>query len=228
MKATLDNNHKIIALHGFLGSPKDFKSLKLNNLYAPYLYAMTTSSLEHWVNNFDQFVKNNCVLMGYSLGGRLALHALLKSPHKYKAAIIIAAHPGLKYEHDRIERLKTDYIRSRWFLEHDFDYALNLWNSLAIFKDSQTLKISKNEVCTKTLALMLNNFSLGKQEYLVPKINKLSLPILWLCPYSERSNVAEVKLCHSLSKIIFVNYSHRLLQNFKEISTYCENFLSKI
>jgi len=35
------------------------------------------------------------VLVGYSMGGRLALHALLEPGHPWQAAVIIGAHPGL-------------------------------------------------------------------------------------------------------------------------------------
>ena len=45
-------------------------------------------------------------LIGYSMGGRLALHAMLNQPGLWKSAVIISAHPGLKNESDRVERRK--------------------------------------------------------------------------------------------------------------------------
>ena len=223
-----NNNTQIIALHGFLGSPKDFKPLQINNLYAAHLNNMPTSSFFDWVNNFDKAIKKPSIIIGYSLGGRLALHALLKSPHKYKAAIIMAAHPGLKFLHERYERLRLDYQKSRWFLEYDFSYALNLWNSQDIFNNSKALSIDKSTVCSKILASMLTNFSLGRQEYLVDKINKLPMPILWLYPYLEEKNIASIKLAHTSSKLVSIKYSHRLLQHEQVIKNYCHNFLNVV
>ena len=45
-------------------------------------------------------------LAGYSMGGRLALHALLESGHPWQAAVIVSGHPGL--ESDRSVRRSAD------------------------------------------------------------------------------------------------------------------------
>ena len=50
------------------------------------------------------FRGNGRALLGYSMGGRLALHALLDEPHPWQAAVIVSADPGSENEADRISR----------------------------------------------------------------------------------------------------------------------------
>ena len=47
-------------------------------------------------------------LLGYSLGGRLALHALLEKNHPWQAAVMVSAHPGLESATELGARRATD------------------------------------------------------------------------------------------------------------------------
>jgi len=51
-------------------------------------------------------------LVGYSMGGRLALHSLIAQPKLWKGATIISAHPGLSTEEERVARRRKD---AEWF-----------------------------------------------------------------------------------------------------------------
>lgn len=48
------------------------------------------------------------ILLGYSLGGRLALHALLEDSAMWRAAVIVSAHPGLQDDEARVLRMASD------------------------------------------------------------------------------------------------------------------------
>jgi 2-succinyl-6-hydroxy-2,4-cyclohexadiene-1-carboxylate synthase len=47
-------------------------------------------------------------VIGYSLGGRLALAMLMRAPERFRAATLIAAHPGLEDPEARAERRAAD------------------------------------------------------------------------------------------------------------------------
>ena len=56
----------------------------------------------------EVFRGSSRALLGYSMGGRLALHALLEKDHPWQAAVIISAHPGLESEPERADRRASD------------------------------------------------------------------------------------------------------------------------
>ena len=48
------------------------------------------------------------ILVGYSMGGRLGLHALVDDPGLWSRAVLVSAHPGLFGEEERILRMARD------------------------------------------------------------------------------------------------------------------------
>ena len=208
----LNKIYPIIALHGFLGSPKDFSILGLNNIYAPYIFNTQITTLKNWCHRFAKNINKPSIIMGYSMGGRLALNMLVYYPDKFKAAIIIAAHPGISNFDLAYTRTQEDFIKARWFSDYSFEDALNKWHSLEVLKDSPKPTRFKNDFCSNTLSLALKRFSLGRQDYLPPLINNLDIPILWLYPQKEAANSKDINLKHSLSRLINIgDYPHRLL-----------------
>lgn len=176
---------KIWAIPGFLGLPADWDFLKTQQIHAIDLTSFSLKSLKDWAHQFNQFVfKENeepAFLMGYSLGGRLALHALIDSSKQWKGAIIISAHPGLKTLSERNERLKKDQKWAQKFLKEDWKVLMNEWNRQKIF-DSDPFQFSRFEkdYQRQQVAKMLVNLSLGTQENLKEEIQQLPMPILWM------------------------------------------------
>src|SRR6476661_7376674 len=98
----------IHALHGFLGLPRDwdlFESavqdhrgrpvrLVKHNLWEE-LAALDDKSLRSWAREFNSNIEGKNILVGYSMGGRLAMHALIDDHTKWSGAVFISAHPGL-------------------------------------------------------------------------------------------------------------------------------------
>ncbi|MCB1093472.1 MAG: hypothetical protein KDL87_18185, partial [Verrucomicrobiae bacterium] len=85
----------IHALHGNLGQPSDWDRLGLADLSAADLWEWQERVPGIGLNSFggaySQSVgrwDSTSVVMGYSLGGRLALHALLARPELWKGAVV--------------------------------------------------------------------------------------------------------------------------------------------
>lgn len=125
------------------------------------------------------------ILLGYSMGARLALHALLAENSPWQAAIIIAAHPGLETEGERSERRKRD---ADWSVKcHQGDWArfLEEWQAQSIFQlstgstqglcDRTPLRLRKKEIARSFM-----EWSLGAQESLWPRLGKIQVPVCWL------------------------------------------------
>lgn len=204
--------NRIIALHGFLGSPKDFSPLGLSGLLAPDLFRMPIGPMKNWAKRFNHVCPDGATLLGYSMGARLAIHCLLADPHKYKAAIILAAHPGFPSPALRMMRLKRDYCWAKKFVTMPWHELMSAWNHQIVFSNSQAVLRQENDFRRAELSTSLRCFSVGQQEYLIPQINDLNIPILWLAPEQETRHVDGLMLKNPLSKLeIIPEGGHRFM-----------------
>jgi 2-succinyl-6-hydroxy-2,4-cyclohexadiene-1-carboxylate synthase len=211
----------IIALHGFLGKPTDFALLQLDGLYALDIWATSISHLRSWARRFNQMSPAKTVLLGYSMGGRLALHCLLDDPKKYRAAIILAAHPGIKNNRERNQRLAIDLMWAHKFSNLSWGEVIHSWNQAPIFNNTSSIARQEYDFSRRALVNALWYFSLGRQEFLLPLINQLPMPILWLAPRGEMNKISNMALKHPASKIIEMDAGgHRFpfLESFKTAS----------
>jgi 2-succinyl-6-hydroxy-2,4-cyclohexadiene-1-carboxylate synthase len=195
----------LIALHGFFGRPTDFEILNLNGIVALDIFRTTIGPMEKWAKRFNGGVSPGSVLLGYSMGGRLALHCLLENPKVYRAAIIIAAHPGINNLCERKQRLFQDLLFAEKIKTECFDSLMAAWNDTAVLKTSSPPIRNDKDFSRSTLAQSLNQFSLGRQQFLPPFINELSLPMLWLYPKQERQKIQQIKLKHPSSQMIEIS-----------------------
>lgn len=120
------------------------------------------------------------VIVGYSMGGRLALHALLAQPDMWRAAIIISAHPGLSDESNRSERREKDAVWSAQALKGEWSEFLSQWQGQAVLNgvdmpDRNTLKDRR-----ASIARSFVDWSLGAQKDLTPRLSEITAPLLWI------------------------------------------------
>ncbi|MBT7213976.1 MAG: hypothetical protein HN869_02080, partial [Verrucomicrobia bacterium] len=91
----------IHCLHGAVGSFRAWETLSqelnesVNALDLWRLFDHSTPTLIEAGRVISEDAEFGDVILGYSMGGRLALHALTAAPEKWRAAIIVSAHPGL-------------------------------------------------------------------------------------------------------------------------------------
>lgn len=208
-----------LALNGFLGSPSDWSLWKelspCEIIVAPDLWT--------WAKNFNAWVKKNIkpprTLVGYSMGGRLALHALLDEPWLWTRALLISTHPGLKDEEARLQRIQADAIWAERFRKEPWKKLMTEWENQPIFH-SATIRPQRKEqdYCRETLAQYLENFSLGKQENLIPKLKMLKVPLTWVTGGNDLiyETLAKEALNEHSAHFSISEGSHRLHFEFPE------------
>lgn len=152
----------VVFLHGFLGSSSDWHSV-IQHL--PF-DCLTFDLPGHGTSpaTFDLFAALDKLppfhLVGYSLGGRIAL----QYPGKPLSLTLLSTHLGLKTGHEA--RLLQDQALAQTILSTPIDEFLQQWYDQPLFQSLRT----KMDICSLRkhqdrlgLAATLVKFSLGKQ-----------------------------------------------------------------
>ncbi len=163
----------MIALHGFLGLPQDWSDFGYD---AVDLWKRVTP-LEEWANSFVAEVEGQPWLLGYSMGGRLAMHAALAKPEAFGGLILVSANPGIVMESERAMRLRSDGVWARRFREDPWDEVLRDWNAQPVLKGS-ALERPEDAFDREALAKAMDVWSLGRQRDLRKELLSLEIPVL--------------------------------------------------
>lgn len=218
----------IVALHGFLGRPSDWDFLPYDNVMAVDLFK------ENSLHDFSNQTIEGGILLGYSLGARLALHALIDSPQKWRAGIIVSGHPGLETDLQRQERLLADEVWAKRFETESWKELMDSWNSQPVLATSTTSPVrNESDFSRKQLAKALRKWSLGRQENLREQVEALDIPILWIAGENDSKFAAiarSMSLKHPKSTVwIAKETGHRVpWEKSIEFIEQLDTFLNKI
>lgn len=217
----------IWALSGFLGLKSDWDLFKIENLKAFDFFDFEWENLNEWGKKFNELHASRSsikpVLMGYSLGGRLALHALIDNPSLYQAAIIISAHPGLKNEEEHLSRIQSDGKWAQHFENEEWHNLMTAWNNQLVFKkDEFHFERAEKNYSRDQLAYILRKASLGSQTNLDNQIAQIeTLPILWINGEEDEKfckAAHSIQLTHPLSqKVTIPKVGHRMPWKYPEV-----------
>lgn len=121
------------------------------------------------------------ILIGYSMGGRLALHALLEGG-SWDAAVIISANPGLRNPGEAAKRRASDTLWATQALTLGWPEFLEKWNSQPVLagvirdeREDRKLMQRRREIARSFV-----DWSLGSQEPLWDRLPEIKIPTLWI------------------------------------------------
>jgi 2-succinyl-6-hydroxy-2,4-cyclohexadiene-1-carboxylate synthase len=157
---------------------------------------MADYSMESFARYLTLFVKKQglspVVLVGYSMGGRLALFLSVYFKNLWSAAILESATPGLRKEIQRVERRtkdnklikrleneKLDEFLKDWYQQPLFESIKNLENFDSLIKKRLN---NKPEELIKSLKMM----GVGVQPSLWNACSSVNIPILLLAGEFDR------------------------------------------
>ena len=144
-------NPAVLFLHGFMGSSRDWKPVSSalgENFYCVAVdlpghgdslglssesYTMEGSS---WalIGLLDELDVERSKVVGYSMGGRLALYFGLCCPERCSGLFLESASPGLSSAEKRAMRRQADEEKARRLESGDFDKFLKNWYRQRIFE----------------------------------------------------------------------------------------------
>lgn len=206
----------IVALPGFLGTPSDWTTI-IPHAHVPDIPLLSLWESSRWLNEWASSLPPPRLLAGYSLGGRLALHALIKRPDLWSQAVILSAHTGLKSRLQKELRLQDDLEWARRFREDSWGELMAEWNQRGALQTSAALDRLEADYSREKLSHALDAWSLGRQDNLQALIEEVNIPIAWLTGERDSSFcqiACALKFKHFASRAALVPAcGHRLLHD---------------
>ena len=130
------------------------------------------------LNREAEAVTGKKILVGYSMGGRLALHALLEGG-SWDAAVLISPHPGLESEEERAARRAGDAEWGSRALSGEWGEFVADWEKQPVLKGAHTAERGGLIGRRREVARSFVDWSLGAQEPLWERLNEIRCPVLW-------------------------------------------------
>jgi 2-succinyl-6-hydroxy-2,4-cyclohexadiene-1-carboxylate synthase len=195
----------IIFLHGFTGSVNDWNfvteqpSEKFSSIFIDLIghgKSDAPNSVEFYETKFqiellkyvlDYFDLENVILVGYSMGGRLALSFTIKYQESVDALILESTSFGIENEIERLERIESDKKLAEQIENSSVKGFINKWIKAPLFDSLKNVGLEKfntlknDKIRNNNLVGLKNSllgFSTGKMENYFLKINNLQVKTL--------------------------------------------------
>src|SRR3989441_478289 len=128
--------------------------------------------------------KGQAILLGYSMGGRIALYAAFSG--FFRALILESASPGLEDPAEREQRRISDETLSASIEREGVQAFIERWEKLPLFASQKTLPLECKETLHRQrlqnratgLAQSLRGVGLGVQPSLYARLPTLPIPVL--------------------------------------------------
>jgi 2-succinyl-6-hydroxy-2,4-cyclohexadiene-1-carboxylate synthase len=185
----------ITCLHGFLGNARDWDFLR-------------DAGFEIETPPLDAIPHRGDILLAYSLGGRLALKALLAGAN-YKRAILVSTALGIEDEQLRAARRISDERWAQRFESEDFETVIRDWNAQPVLA-GPSLARTRDDYDPRAL----REWSSGALPPVASRLHELTIPTLWIAGARDTKYAAEAKKAATLAPnarvLIIDNAGHRV------------------
>ncbi|GKW42810.1 2-succinyl-6-hydroxy-2,4-cyclohexadiene-1-carboxy late synthase [Pectobacterium carotovorum subsp. carotovorum] len=195
----------LVCLHGLLGSGEDWlpvlpfcRDWPVLLVDLPGHGASRTISTTDFAGISRQLSKTlldqgieNYWLLGYSLGGRIAMYHACNGQHDGMLGLLVeGGHPGLATPELRTDRIHHDARWAQRFRQEPLPAVLQDWYQQAVFADvdsaqREQLIARRSANHGASVAAMLEATSLGRQPFLAERLRQLSIPFVYLCGASD-------------------------------------------
>ena len=201
----IDNSKDtVLFLHGFMGCAEDWFPI-FEQLPDKYNYIAidlighgksdapgdsnkynVDSLVEQIKSVKDQLTKEKVFLLGYSMGGRLALSFAAAYPDDLKGLILESASAGIRSDEERQKRYEDDLKLAEYIETHTLEEFVELWsdqelfNTQRRFSNDKLKKLKKKKASGSKIgyANSLKGFSTGIMPALHDRLKKIQIKSL--------------------------------------------------
>ena len=187
----------LFLLHGYAGQPGSWRTISSllphRTCLAPALFGHDPAievtapiPFEEQVSRIvDALPPAPVRLVGYSLGGRVALGVLARARGRIASAVIIGANPGLASIEERASRVAADAGWARMLRERGLDAFIEAWEAQPLFASQARSpaparaeqRALREEHRAASLAHAMTALGLGAMPDYTPLLPRMDLPI---------------------------------------------------
>jgi 2-succinyl-6-hydroxy-2,4-cyclohexadiene-1-carboxylate synthase len=130
-------------------------------------------------------------LVGYSMGGRLALHAALCDPPRFSALVLVGVTAGIENQREREERRRSDESLAEWMERRSIEEVVDRWEHQPVFA-TQSATVREGQRPGRLshdparLAGLLRSAGQGASPPVWERLGTLSCPVLLTAGEQDR------------------------------------------
>lgn len=176
---------QLVFLHGFMGHASDWDDVRglLPEFDSRAVNIDVGSDWNDGVQHLANSMEPGSVVIGYSMGARLALGVAIEFPANYAGLVFVSGNPGLESAEARSERELSDEQIARRIEQGNLSEFLDQWYNASVF-ESLPAELRREEIQRKLDrdpknwpgALRVNSVSQQPNYWL--RLNELSMPTL--------------------------------------------------
>jgi 2-succinyl-6-hydroxy-2,4-cyclohexadiene-1-carboxylate synthase len=218
----------LVLLHGFTGSSRswlphvaEFKSHNFcisvdllghggSDVPAdPARYRMD-KQIDDLLDVFDALGLGRVNLLGYSMGGRVALSFAVAHPERVRSLIIESASPGIADPAQRRERIRGDEVLAESIENEGLQKFVEHWESLPIFATQNALppalrdEIRQQRLGNSPRGLInsLRGLGTGVQPSMWEKLHRLTMPVLLVVgEFDQKYTSIALRMASKIAKV---------------------------
>jgi 2-succinyl-6-hydroxy-2,4-cyclohexadiene-1-carboxylate synthase len=184
---------ELVLLHGFTntGASWDGVVAGLPETYRPHapdLRGHGSASgarpvdLDSVLAELDALAPERFTLVGYSQGGRIALHAALRLPGRVRRLVLIGASPGIADPHERAARRAADEALATWTESVTIEQFVERWAQTGVLADQPAavraaMTAQRLRNTPAGLAAALRGLGTGTLPSLWDRLGELTIPV---------------------------------------------------
>lgn len=173
---------EVVFLPGFMQHADSWSRVAaaVGERYPVRVVDFSTWTFEERVAEIDA---DGCVVVGYSMGGRIALHAALES--RFAGLVVLGASAGIEDADERRRRREADSELADWIEAHSIDEVVARWERNPVFASQSEELVAAQRPgrlahSPADLARLLRSAGQGALDPIWDRLPELEMPVLAL------------------------------------------------